>query len=87
MEVMIAHVRDEVVPPSRLQADLPADLEQVILRCLAKKPENRFQDVGSLEQALSDCGTADRWTQADAERWWHENNQPAEQQASMAATA
>ena len=29
MEVMIAHVRDEVVPPSKHQADVPADLERV----------------------------------------------------------
>src|SRR6516162_943994 len=41
-EVMIAHVRDDVVPPSELRADVPADLEQVILRCLAKTPEDRF---------------------------------------------
>src|SRR5262249_185735 len=44
-EVMIAHARDEVVPPSRLQPDVPADLERVIFRCLAKDPADRFQDT------------------------------------------
>ena len=72
MEVMIAHVRDEVVPPSKHQTDVPADLEWVILRCLAKRPEDRFQDVDSLEQALMECAAADLWTQADAARWWRE---------------
>ncbi len=77
MEVMIAHVRDEVIPPSQHQADVPADLEHVILRCLAKSPEDRFQDVDSLEQALAECAAANQWTQLHAARWWHENGQTA----------
>jgi serine/threonine protein kinase len=72
LEMMIAHARDEVVPPSQLQADVPADLEQVILRCLAKRREDRFQDAGSLEQALAQCAAADQWTQEQAARWWQE---------------
>jgi serine/threonine-protein kinase len=77
MEVMIAHVRDEVVPPAQIQSDVPADLEQVILRCLAKRPDDRFQDVDSLEQSLADCAAADRWSQAQAARWWSENDRVA----------
>jgi serine/threonine-protein kinase len=89
MEVMIAHVRDEVVKPSEHQADVPADLEQVILRCLAKSPEDRFQDVDSLEQALAECAAANQWTQSHAARWWHENDQTAAtvRELSVAATA
>ncbi len=74
-DVMIAHARDDVVPPSKLQADVPADLERVILRCLAKSPEDRFQDVDSLEEALAECAAADQWTQSQAARWWQENSQ------------
>jgi serine/threonine-protein kinase len=89
MEVMIAHVRDEVVKPSEHQADVPADLEQVILRCLAKSPEDRFQDVDSLEQALAECAAANQWTQSHAARWWRENGQTADtlRELSVAATA
>ena len=75
MEVIIAHARDEVLPPSKHRADVPSDLEHVILRCLAKSPEDRFQDVDSLEQALAECAAADKWTQWHAARWWHENDQ------------
>ncbi len=75
LDVMIAHVRDEVVWPSQHQADVPADLECVILRCLAKSPEDRFQDVDSLEQALAECAAADRWTRWHAASWWRENDQ------------
>jgi serine/threonine-protein kinase len=77
LDVMMAHARDEVVPPSKHRADVPADLEHVILRCLAKSPEERFQDVDSLEQALAECAAADQWTQSHAARWWRENDQIA----------
>ena len=72
MKVLVAHVRDAVVPPSKLKPDVPADLEQVILRCLAKKPDDRYPDVTSLERALAGCNVADRWTQEDAAGWWRE---------------
>jgi serine/threonine-protein kinase len=88
LEAMIAHARDEVVPPSKLQPDVPADLERVILRCLAKKPEDRFPDAESLEQALAECAAADRWTQAHAARWWQENDQAVgPREVSTVATA
>jgi serine/threonine-protein kinase len=89
MEVMIAHVHDEVVKPSKRQADVPADLEHVILRCLAKSPEDRFQDVDSLEQALAECAAANQWKQSHAARWWHENDHTAAtvRELSVAATA
>ncbi|MGO9469270.1 MAG: serine/threonine-protein kinase [Isosphaeraceae bacterium] len=88
MDVMIAHVRDEVAWPSKY-ADVPADLEAVVLRCLAKSPADRFQDVDSLEQALAGCAAADQWTQWHAARWWHENNQTeaTPHEMSLAATA
>jgi serine/threonine-protein kinase len=87
MEVIVAHIRDEVSPPSRHQPDVPADLEQVILRCLAKSPEDRFQDVDALEQALADCASADQWTQAQATRWWHENEEVGTAALELSAAA
>jgi serine/threonine-protein kinase len=75
MDVLMAHVLDLVTPPSELWADVPVDLEEVVLRCLAKKPEDRYQDMDDLEQALSRCAAAGRWTQASAESWWRENTQ------------
>jgi serine/threonine-protein kinase len=38
-ELLIAHARDEVTPPSEYCPDVPADLEAVVLRCLARSPK------------------------------------------------
>jgi serine/threonine-protein kinase len=78
LDVLIAHARDEPVPPSALQAGAPADLERVILHCLAKRPDDRFQDAIRFEQALDECAAADEWTQADAARWWESNHQTSD---------
>ena len=88
MEVIVAHARDEVTPPSQFQSDIPADLEAVVLRCLAKRPEDRFADAESLEQALSECAAAEQWTQAEAGRWWreHDESRAAAREMSAATT-
>jgi serine/threonine-protein kinase len=82
LEVLIAHARDQVSPPSQLRADVPADLEAIVLRCLDKQPEDRYQDTDSLELALSQCEAADQWTQSRAASWWHANAPASEAPAS-----
>ncbi|MHC4180784.1 MAG: serine/threonine-protein kinase, partial [Planctomycetota bacterium] len=70
IKVMIAAAHDEVVPPSRHREGIPTDLEQVILRCLAKAPADRFQDAASLAEALARCEAADQWPRHRAAEWW-----------------
>jgi serine/threonine protein kinase len=77
LEVLIAHARDEVTPLSQLRPDVPPDLEAIILRCLAKKSEDRFQAAETLEQALSLCSAADQWTQKRAASWWQQHGRTA----------
>jgi len=69
-EIMIAHARDPVVPPSQLVKSVPLDVEALVLRCLAKEPNQRFQSASALGEALAACSVAGRWTYADAARWW-----------------
>lgn len=71
IRVMIAHARDEVVPPSQLTANIPQDLEAIILRCLAKRPSDRFAAVEDIDRALAKCGSAGLWTEERAAEWWH----------------
>ena len=70
--IMMAHGRDPVVPPSQVRADVPEDLERVVLRCLAKKPDDRYQSVKLLGEALTACTSATDWDAEKAGRWWGE---------------
>ena len=70
MEVMIAHTRDPVVPPSVFRPGIPSDLEQVVLRCLSKKPGDRFPDTSRLAEALGACADAVNWSSRHAAEWW-----------------
>jgi serine/threonine-protein kinase len=43
---------DPPMPVRKMRPDVPQGLEEVILRCLEKKPEQRYRDVGELCAAL-----------------------------------
>lgn len=53
VKMLAAHLYEQPEPMFRRRPDVPADLEAVVLRCLAKKPEERFPDVESLDPALT----------------------------------
>lgn len=53
--LMRAIVRSEPVPPSSVAAAVSPDLERVILRALAKRPEDRFRNAAELAQALREA--------------------------------
>jgi eukaryotic-like serine/threonine-protein kinase len=69
---IIAHARDPVVPPSKIREGIPADLDAVILRCLAKEPMERYPDAETLEADLCRCSCASSWDKARARQWWHD---------------
>jgi tRNA A-37 threonylcarbamoyl transferase component Bud32 len=70
--MMIAHVHTPVVPPSQLCPDVPPDLEQVVLRCLAKDPADRPQTAEELGRALASCSAAGQWDARQAAAWWQQ---------------
>lgn len=49
---------EEPVPPRRLVASIPAQLEGIILRCLQKDPARRYQTMGEVNVALEDAQRA-----------------------------
>jgi serine/threonine-protein kinase len=70
IEAMIAQVRDPVIPPSQSHPGIPEDLEQVVLRCLAKDPSDRYQDADQLDRAFGECACSAQWDASQATRWW-----------------
>ncbi len=85
--LMIAHARDPVEPPSKFRPELPSDLEEVVLCCLAKKPDERYTDVKALDFALASCASACEWDARRAEAWWVEQAQNAINAQEQAAAA
>jgi serine/threonine-protein kinase len=77
MRVLVMHAHDEVVPLSRLRPDVPADLEQVVMRCLAKSSGERYQSAAALGRALGECESAGDWSREQAARWWAQIREPA----------
>jgi eukaryotic-like serine/threonine-protein kinase len=77
ISVLIAHARDPVTPPSQIRSSIPEDLEQVVLRCLAKDTAERFEDAESLERALAGCACVQDWDQDRAAQWWRASRVPS----------
>jgi hypothetical protein len=55
---------------------LPAGFDDVVLACLAKKPEARPQTAAELAERLRALVSADGWTVERAERWWQRHRPP-----------
>jgi serine/threonine-protein kinase len=72
IKVVFAHAHESVVPPSDYRPETPPDLEQVVVKCLAKNPEDRYPNASSLADALGECEAAGLWSAQHAARWWQE---------------
>ncbi len=69
-ELVAQHLQSRVEPPKNRNNDVPEDLEAIVLRCLEKAPENRFQNVIELEHALAACHDVTHWNASLALEWW-----------------
>jgi len=57
LAVVSQHIHAPVVPPRTFRPDLPAGLEAIVLRLLAKRPEERFATAADVRTALSAVGS------------------------------
>ena len=53
LKLAYAHVKTPPPTPSSLRRDIPAGIEQIILKCLQKKPENRYQSFRDIRTELA----------------------------------
>jgi serine/threonine-protein kinase len=73
VEVCAHHLHSEPAPPSqRAPGGVPADLERVVLDCLAKNPDDRPPSAAALRSRLEACECAGGWSAQAALEWWSE---------------
>jgi serine/threonine-protein kinase len=70
IEICSLHLHEPPVPPSqRLGSPLPAALESLVLRCLAKSPDQRPPTAHAFLDELTRCELP-AWDNASARAWW-----------------
>jgi serine/threonine-protein kinase len=52
VEIAMKHLSTAVKPPSKLRPDIPRELDMVVLRALAKNPDERYQSADEMEADL-----------------------------------
>ena len=77
IEICSKHLHAAPQPPSaRSGQPVPPALDALILRCLAKRPEDRPASAAALAEALEAAPGVPAWTAAEARRWWQERGGP-----------
>jgi hypothetical protein len=71
--MLAAHVHVEPEPPNRRGAAIPAALETVVLRCLAKSRDDRFGSAEELLAALDSVPLEAPWSSSRAAAWWRDH--------------
>jgi serine/threonine protein kinase len=71
VEICAHHVHSVPDPPSgRTRGPIPVGLEALVLKCLEKAPERRFQSALDFRAALETLAAIAPWSDRDAEAWW-----------------
>jgi serine/threonine-protein kinase len=71
MKMLMQHVHAAPVPPSeRTELPIPKELDDLVLACLQKDPNQRPQNAGDLFRLTQQCRTCGEWGADAAQHWW-----------------
>lgn len=62
--------QDPIRPSIRIGTELSDDLQNILMSCLRKDPDERPTSAEDLADALMQCRDAGLWSVADACQWW-----------------
>ena len=75
LQLMFQHAQKSPVPPSqRIELPIPPALDELVLACLAKRPEDRPATAGELARRLTAAVSGEPWTPERALRWWERHH-------------
>jgi tRNA A-37 threonylcarbamoyl transferase component Bud32 len=70
LQMLMKRLNQDPLPPSaRTELPVPADLERVVLACLARLPDDRPQSAAELNRALA-AVPGELWGEEQAMQWW-----------------
>ncbi len=73
LAVLVKHIRDAPVRPSqRAGLDIPSEIEELVMLCLAKQPDNRPTAIELLD-GLYASRLHEAWNDREARAWWRAN--------------
>jgi serine/threonine-protein kinase len=71
IDLCVQHVTAQPKPMAEMtKKPIPPRLEEIILQCLAKKPEQRPESAAALAMLLEQVPAVPGWSSADAAQWW-----------------
>jgi eukaryotic-like serine/threonine-protein kinase len=71
VDLLVDHVKTIPRRPSQIsELSIPEEMDAIVMRCLEKLPENRFQTPEQLSEALSRIPSLPHWRQREAKEWW-----------------
>ena len=77
VQVMASHIHTPPEPPSLYSLfSIPPRLEEIVLACLAKQPEDRPSNARELADLLTGCEVGGEWSREHARLWWGSRLQP-----------
>jgi hypothetical protein len=80
MDILYKVMNEEPRRPSNVATgDIPTKLDELVLGCLAKVPDERLANISVLLEILDSLATDLPWRQADAKHWWEPHQPPANQ--------
>jgi len=84
MQICLAQISVEPRPMSEF-CEVPADLDRLVMECLAKRPEERPESIRAFATRLRGCRVPGAWTNEDAEAWWSANHTATAAEADAVA--
>jgi eukaryotic-like serine/threonine-protein kinase len=77
VQMLARHIHTPPDPPSLYSLfRIPPELDEIVLACLAKAPEDRPASARELADRLAGCEVDERWSRDHARLWWESRVQP-----------